>query len=376
MRILYVATHIPYPVECGGSTHIRGVVRELMRRGHEVVLCANVGDGLEEGVVEGMPTYRFTWRYRDVNVSQVAHRWTHGLRVAQLAKKHDVDIIYERESSMGSGAVAARLTGLPLVVEVNDLWYHPMSLERAARIVCHSGGTRKHIPAEYHGKTVWVHAAVDMAEFRDVEPMPISGLEGRRGVAYTGSILAWHGMSDLAEALPPLLARVPDASLVIAGEAKTEGGREILDSMRRVANEAGDPLAVITLGRVAHGDIPRVLAACDLCVAPYNPTGEADLERYGFWYSPMKLWEYMAAGRAVVSTDLPSIREILGDDRGVLVPPGDPPALADAIGGLLEDDGAREAMGRAGRTFAGENTWERRVDDYERALVEAVEGVE
>jgi glycosyltransferase involved in cell wall biosynthesis len=374
VRILYVATRIPYPRECGGTTHVRGVVRELMRRGHQVVLCANVGDGLEEGQVEGMTTYRFTWRYRDVNVSQVAHRWTHGLRLSQLAKKHKVDIIYERESSMGSGALAARLTGLPLVVEVNDRWFHPMSLERAARIVCHSGGTRKHIPAQYHDKAVWVHAAVDMEEYRDVTPMTIQGLEGRRGVAYTGSILAWHGMADLAQAMPAVLDRVPDASLVIAGEATTEDGKAILGSLRELAEQAGDGGAVITLGRVPHGDIPSVLEACQVCVAPYNPAGEADLEKYGFWYSPMKLWEYMAAGRAVVSTDLPSIREIIGDDRGVLVPPGDPEALADAISGVLRDDEAREAMGRAGRAFAEENTWERRVDEYERALVEALEG--
>jgi glycosyltransferase involved in cell wall biosynthesis len=374
VRILYVATRIPYPVECGGTTHVRGVVRELMRRGHEVVLCANAGDGLEEGVVDNMPTYRFTWRYRDIGVSQVAHRWTHGLRLSQLAKKHDVDIIYERESSMGSGALAAKMAGLPLVVEVNDLWYHPMSLDRAARIVCHSGGTREHIPAQYHGKTVWVHAAVDMDEYREVEPMPIEGLEGRRGVAYTGSILAWHGMADLAKALPSLIAKVPDVSLVIAGEATTDGGGAILEDLRRAAVEAGVEEAVIALGRVAHSHIPSVLAACDLCVAPYNPAGEADLERFGFWYSPMKLWEYMASGRAVVSTDLPSIREIVGDDRGVLVPPGEPSALADAIAGLLADDDGRQAMGRAGRAFAEENTWERRVDDYEGALIEALEG--
>lgn len=374
MRILYVATHIPYPVESGGTSHVRAVTRELMRRGHEVVLCANVGDGLPEGEVEGMTTYRFNWRYRDIGVSQVAHRWTHGMRVAQLAKRHGCQLIYERESSMGSGALAARMTGLPLVVEVNDLWYHPMSLDRAARIVCHGGGVRSHIPRMYHDKTVWVHGAVDMDMFRDVAPMPIEGLEGRRGVAYTGSMLAWHGIPDLTRALPAVLERVPDATVVVAGAASSAAQREVLGALEGAAREAGDPGAVVALGRVPHGDVPRVLAACQLAVAPYDPSGEPDLERYGFWYSPMKLWEYMAAGRAVVSTDLPSIREIVGDDRGVLVPPGDPPALADAIAGLLEDDARREAMGGAGRAFAEENTWERRVDEYERALQEALEG--
>ena len=373
-RILYVATHIPYPVECGGTSHIRAVTRELMRRGHEVVLCANVGDGLPEGEVEGMTTYRFTWRYRDVNVSQVAHRWSHGIRVAQLAKRHKVDLIYERESSQGSGALASKLTALPLVVEVNDLWYHPMSLERAERIVCHSGGTRGHIPSQHHGKTVWVHGAVDMEEYRDITPMAVTGLEGRRGVAYTGSMLAWHGIPDLARALPLVLERVPGAALVIAGEATSDAQREVMATLREAAGAAGDPGAVVELGRIPHHDVPRLLAASELAVAPYNPSGEADLERFGFWYSPMKLWEYMAAGRAVVSTDLTSIREIVGDDRGVLVPPGDAEALADAIAGLLEDEGRRNAMGERGRAFAEENTWERRVDDYERALVEALEG--
>jgi glycosyltransferase involved in cell wall biosynthesis len=260
------------------------------------------------------------------------------------------------------------------VVEVNDLWYHVSSLDRAGRIVVHGGGTREHIPARYHEKSIWVHGAVDMAEYRDARPLPIEGLEGRRGVAYTGSMLAWHGIPDLARALPAVLERVPEAALVVAGEASSDAQREVLDALRRAVEVAGDPGALVALGRVPHGDIPGVLGACQLAVAPYDPAGEPDLGRYGFWYSPMKLWEYMAAGRAVVSTDLPSIREIVGKDRGVLVPPGDPAALADAIAGLLEDGPRREAMGRAGRAFAKENTWERRVDEYERALVEALEG--
>ena len=358
MRILYVATHIPFPQESGGTSHIRAVTRELLHRGHEIVLCANAGDGLEEGEVEGMQTYRFTWRYRDIGASQSAHRWGHGLRLARLAKRYDVDLIYERESSMGS------VHFVPFVEAVYWL----------KRVGYTGWQSRSHIPEEFHGKTVWVHGAVDAEEFNDVTPMPIEGLDGRRGVAYTGSMLAWHGIPDLARALPAVLERVPETSLVIAGAATSEAQRGVMGSLKEAAEVAGAPDAVVTLGRVSHQDVPRVLAACEICVAPYNPAGEPDLERYGFWYSPMKLWEYMAAGRAVVSTDLPSIREIIGDDRGVLVPPGDAAALADAIAGLLEDDESRNAMGQRGLAFAKENTWERRVDEYERALEEALEG--
>ncbi len=368
-----MATHIPFPEECGGTSHVRAVTRELMRRGHEIVLCANVGDGLPEGEVEGMTTYRFNWRYRDMNVSQVAHRWSHGIRVAQLAKRHRVDLIYERESSQGSGALAAKLTGLPMVLEVNDLWYHPMSLERAGRIISVTGSVRGVIPEEYHGKTLFVHNAVDMRDFLDGSAMDITGLRGRRGVAYTGSMLRWHGIPDLARALPHLLEKVPQAAIVIAGDARTQEQRGVLSSLTDAARDAGDPGAVVLLGRVPHGDVPSVLEATEICVAPFNHAGERDLERYGFYYTPLKLWEYMAAGRAVVSTDLPNVRDIVGDDRGVLVPPGEPLALARAMVELLMDGDKRLSMGQRGRAFAEENTWEKRVDEYERALEEALE---
>ena len=374
MRILYVATYIPYPKESGGTSHIRAVTSELRRRGHEVILCAKAAPDLDDGPVDGMSIHRFSWRNRDVWVSQVFHRWRHGMLISRLASHHDVDIIYERESSLGSGALAARLKGLPLVAEVNDLWYSPATLDRAARIISVTGGTRTIIPERHHQKTSFIHNAVDARAFSDVEPLVLDGLEGRRPICYTGGLLRWHGVQDLVEALPVLLAKVPEATLVIVGEPSTDEGRANLRALEGAAKEAGDTKAVHSLGRLPHTDIPRVLAACDLCVAPFNPKGERELELFGFFYSPLKLWEYMAAGKAVVATDLPNIGEIIGDDRGVLVPVGDPQALASAMASLLTDERARSTMGERGKEFARNNSWEHRVDEYERALKDALAG--
>ena len=111
MRILYVTTWVPYPEECGGTSHVRGVAHELMRRGHEVALCARAGPGLEEGEVEGIPVHRFSWTYRDVYVSQAYHRWRHGARIARIAREWKADVIYEREHAMGVFCcIAVRLT--------------------------------------------------------------------------------------------------------------------------------------------------------------------------------------------------------------------------------------------------------------------------
>ena len=175
-------------------------------------------------------------------------------------------------------------------------------------------------------------------------------------------------------ALPSVHERVPEATLLLLGKATTSEGERNMAALQRMAEEVGDPAMLRSMGLVDHTEVPRVLASCDLCVAPFNPSGEPELLKYGFWYSPTKLWEYMAAGKPVVATDLDNIRDIVGDDRGILVPPGDPDALADALVKVLTDEDLRRRMGESSLAFARENTWEKRVDEYERAIVETLEG--
>ena len=372
LRILYVATNIPYPRECGGTVHVRGEVRELRRRGHKIALCAKAEPGLEEGELDGMPVHRFSWRYRDVWAFQAVQRWAHGLRIARIAREWKADVVYERESSLGSGAVAASLAKLPLVVEVNDTWWNRRSLERAARIVSTTGENRSVVPSRYHGKTRFIDCGVEARLFENAAPERIPGAAGKRLVGYTGSLLAWHGIEDLAAALPHLLAQVPDAALLVGGEARTPEGRALVERLEGTVRRAGLPGALILLGRVPYARMPGVLAACDVCVAPYNPGPEPKLREHGFFYSPMKVWDYMAAGRAVVATDVGNLSRMLGHGRGELVPPGDPRALATAIARLLGDPDRRAWMGVSAREYAKQHSFEVLGDEYEGAILEAV----
>ncbi|MCI0496870.1 MAG: glycosyltransferase family 4 protein [Thermoplasmata archaeon] len=371
MRILVVATNIPYPRECGGSIHVRGVVGELRRRGHEVALCASDGPGLREEPVHGVPVHRFRWRNRDLWPFQAVQRWTHGLRAARIARAFRADVIYERESSLGAGAVAAALLRLPLVVEVNDGWWHRSSLERASRILSITGSSRAVVPERYHHKTAFMHNCVDAAHFDGATPATIPGAEGRPVIGYTGSLLAWHGIEDLATALPMVLEEVPEAAILVAGEGATPEARALLKGLRAAASAAGRPDALLLPGRVAYAEMPGLLAACDVCVAPFDPSREPALAERGFFYSPLKLLDYMAARRPIVSTDIDNVRDMLADGRGILVPPGDPGALAEAVVRLLGDPEERRRMGGLGRTFAEARSYENAGEAYERAILDS-----
>lgn len=112
----------------------------------------------------------------------------------------------------------------------------------------------------------------------------------------------------------------------------------------------------IFAGRVRHAEVPRWLHAADLAVMPYVGTS-LHVSRHA---SPMKLFEYLAAGLPVISSDLPSVREVLTEEAGVFVTPDDPAALAAAIDALAADPERRRAMGDSSLRLGRAHGWSAR----------------
>jgi glycosyltransferase involved in cell wall biosynthesis len=116
--------------------------------------------------------------------------------------------------------------------------------------------------------------------------------------------------------------------------------------------------------------VPALLATASIGLAPYAPDAPG-------YFSPLKLFEYLAAGLAVVAGAIDGVREVVGDGQAVLVPPGDPAALAEAVRDVAADARWRARLGEAGRALvAAEHTWDRRasrifelVDELQPAVV-------
>src|SRR5919106_1177766 len=192
-----------------------------------------------------------------------------------------------------------------------------------------------------------------------VERHPHRRRSGDRPVAvFAGRVRPWHGIETLAAAWRLLGEAAP--VLVIAGEAGE-------------ASQLLESVGAVLLGPIPHRKVPAVLAEADIGLAPY--ARDAPIH-----HSPLKLFEYMGAGLASVAGELPATHELVSAEQAVLVPRGDPEALAAAVAGLAADAPRRERMGRAARALvAGAHTWRhraRRVMEHAapqpEALVEAV----
>lgn len=175
-------------------------------------------------------------------------------------------------------------------------------------------------------------------------------------VGFTGTPYVYNGRDTLLE----LARRNPEMHFVSVG-----GRPEQLEPMRSYRREHG--LDNVTLvEHQPHSRIPVFLKSFDCCLLPLT----ADIKRTVRYATPLKLFEYLAAGRPIVASDLPSLSHFLTDgDNALLVPPGSPEAFGSALERLKTDPELRQALSRSARRHAGQFTWSnraRRILDFLR----------
>jgi glycosyltransferase involved in cell wall biosynthesis len=181
-------------------------------------------------------------------------------------------------------------------------------------------------------------------------------------VGYAGHLYAWKGVDVLLEAI----ALAPGARGLIVGG---HGAEPDLGRLKALASQLGIAERVTFTGLVDPEQVPAHLAASTILALP-NPASAISTQ----FTSPLKLFEYMAAERPIVASDLPALREVLRDGgNALLVTPGDPAAMAAALRRLLEDPALGARLAAAARADVAEYGWDRRAARLE-ALFDEVAG--
>lgn len=182
-------------------------------------------------------------------------------------------------------------------------------------------------------------------------------------VGYAGR-LTTYDMTKGIDTIIHAIAGLPDISEIAL--ALVGGPDEVAAQYRALWISLNLPEAnFLYTGQVPAARVPRYLSAFDICAMPHPRQ-----EHFIYYTSPLKLFEYMAAGRALVASDLPSWADVLRDgENALLVPAGDAAAFGAAIKRLKHDHGLRERLAAAAkRDVFTHYTWERRA----RAILEAV----
>ena len=168
---------------------------------------------------------------------------------------------------------------------------------------------------------------------------------------YTGHLYAGRGVEMLLE----VAARLPEMNFLIAG-----GEPQDVERVRLQAQSARLKNLLLT-GFVPNADLPRYQAACDVLIMPYQrrvaASSGGDISRY---LSPMKLFEYLACERPILSSDLPVLQEVLHPKNALLLPGDDIGAWVAALQKLQAEPGLRRQLATQAREDARQYTWEAR----------------
>jgi glycosyltransferase involved in cell wall biosynthesis len=349
------------PSDTANSIQVMKACNALVQLGHELTLIVPGTQNLESIDLKshyGLQTdFPIEWLSSS---SRRMFTWD-SVRRARALK---ADLIY---TWFPQSAVFGLLRRLPVVFEIHiqptgtfgPLWHRAFaSLRGRKRLVSITRALVELLKEDFHihlpaDQVVIAPNGVDLERFNSLpDPVPARrqlGLREAPTVMCTGHLYAGRGV----ELFIALARTIPDAHFVWVG-----GRHEDIEFWRHRV-ESNSIYNVTFIGFIPNGSLPLYQAAADILLMPYGQSimgssGTADSAAVA---SPMKMFEYMATGRAIASSYLPVIREVLNEKNAVFCKPDDINSWKSALERLLKDENRRDALGKQAKQDAQGYTW-------------------
>ena len=395
MRIVY---SLPHPAdrlrseEAGHMVRANAILRVLEQRGHEIVIVEAAAESVPSGDRRGNPAVSV---YRNVvrrllprpvamwmrDNARVAFSRRYAARLAEVVARVRPDVILETHVAFSlGGKIVSEQTGVPLVLDdVAPSWEeqhlygtgsnrlavatHREVTRHARYMVAVSGAMKRFLIEDGipEDRLVLISNGIDAATFHP--GVDGSSLRERYGISpedvvivFVGSFQPYHRVDLLLRAAAQLGDDLPPVRLLLVG-----GGKRVAEP-QALAVELGLADRVIFTGRVSYEAVAEYVAAGDIAIMPAtNPYG-----------NPMKVYEYMALGKAVVAPRQETITEIVTEGQdGLLFEPEDVGAMADVLRQLVMDPALRDRLGQQAAVAAQEHTWAQRGAVMEQVLQRA-----
>lgn len=354
------------------AIHVDEICRALTALGHDVTLYAPRSDRFAPA------GYRTSFLEVPDALAAIFFQARLFFRLRKDLRRDKPDVIYSRHALLlFMPALLGKLFRVPVVLEVNGplidesrqvdqsslartfralrvyRWLESFSVRRASRLVVVAPGILDYLVRNYAvdpSRVTVVPNGVNTMAFRpaDVQETRAKlGLEPEAVyVGYLGTLNPWQGVRHMLDAAAIVLADRIDTRFLFVGTGEERAELEANVESRGLGE------SVRFLPPVPHERVPEHVASLDICLC--YPTRFRENTT-----SPFKVYEYLACEKAVILADLEGMRDAFGEVVAYAEPEA-PAALAEQIGRLVEDEAARERLGRAGLGFIrAAHTWEK-----------------
>jgi glycosyltransferase involved in cell wall biosynthesis len=376
MKICYILNYeLSLNLPRGDAIHIANFVLNIKKLGHDIFFIRK--NGSNELVSSDIKSYNITFSSKLKVINKIFYAFKFYKTTFSILKEEMPDIIHEREVSWRTyfnlgGMLLAWKFQIPYILEANApiLFergiYHSyfarklekisekVFFDKASKIIVVSNVLKDYLVAMNVPKEK-IAVIPNGADIKMFNPT-ISGasitkrynLESKRTICFSGSLdQPWQGIDEILKSAKIICSIDSTIQFLIVGN--TSGQEEMLKSA---------PKNVIFTGNVAHSEVSYFFAAADVLVAPYKLKEE--FKKVGFYNSPVKLFEYMAMGKPIITSDLGQISEVIKHEKsGLLIEPGNYKELANNILKLVENQQLVDKLGSNARVeFEKNYTWE------------------
>ncbi|MEM3449033.1 MAG: glycosyltransferase family 4 protein [Nitrososphaerota archaeon] len=310
----------------------------------------------------------------------------------KMLSNHNPEIVYETAGGLfGIGCISKKLFNTPVIVDfhgfiidelrmMNENKYYrvlirpildKIVLSSSDRIITVTPGLKKRFCQFYNireEKVRVVPNGVNTELFKPIDQnkarYDLNLEEESYYIGFVGNLAPWQGVECLVKAAPLILREIREARFLIVGDG------DLKMRLIEMVKDLGLSNKFVFTGKVKYEEVPKYINSCDVCVAPFKKSIKL---LYGA--SPLKIYEYLACGKAVVASNMIDIKNLLEQiNAGVVISPEDIHELAYAIVRLLDDKKLREKMGMNGRHMVVKNySWARIAEKVEEICKELIE---
>lgn len=257
----------------------------------------------------------------------------------------DADLLLERE------VIGDPLRGVQGWLARREIEY---AYRVAHKIICVSEPARQRLLTTWHvppAKIEVIPNGVNIELFTQAQETAVLRQQLALGsapvVMFVGGFQPWHGLDLLLDSFALVRQQLPETRLILVGDGP------VRPAIEQKAADMGLASSLHITGFLEHFEVPQWLALADVVTIPYPKLPQE------LWFSPLKLFEYMAAGKAIVASRSGQIADVLVDGfNGRLVPPGEPAVLSQTILELLQAPEERTRLGQNARQQAiAQHSW-------------------
>jgi glycosyltransferase involved in cell wall biosynthesis len=390
MKVAFFAFDIFSPSDTAGFVHTIEITKKLSSLVELKLFAAPsikraLNPFLWEERIEGLNINyaRFTLWFKPYLIPFIPFNFLSYYRVYTKTKQFHPDIIHERFHSPNPfGYRISRKIDVPRVLEVNspyiedEAYKNPIfkkiaekdrrtQFEHADAIITQTETLKKIISNVTDVPIYVVPNGVNTTKFK---PGDSSELRNKLGIpedavviTFSGSFRKWHGVHLIPKIAEKLMKSYDDLYFLMIGSGQL---------FEKIKNSGMKN--TFFLGSVNYNKLPAYLNISDICIAPFDASEFKYFEKLGFWWNPLKLFEYLSMGKPVVSFDFDEVKKIVADG-GLLANPGDLNDFVEKLEYLVNNRKERQRLGNNARELAlKEYDWKKRAEEtvkiYQKVL--------